>query len=96
MTTTSNKISRVLGIAFLLQFITSFSSSVFIKPLWLVPGNISETMLKIAGNPDLLRTNILVDMFTTLGVIFLGAERIKRTLPTPAINPPINTFVGRQ
>ena len=73
MITTSNKISRVLGIAFLLQFITSFSSGVFIKPLWLVPGNISETMLKIAGNPNLLRANILADMFTALGVIFLGA-----------------------
>ena len=73
MTTTSNKISRVLGIAFLLQFITSFSSGIFIKPLWLVPENISETMLKIAENPWALRTNILVDMLTALGVIFLGA-----------------------
>jgi len=69
----NNKTSRVLGIAFLLQFITSFSSSIFIKPLWLVPGNIRETMLKIAENPGLLRANILADMLTALGVIFLGA-----------------------
>ena len=66
---TKNKISRILGIAFLLQFITSFSSGVFIQPLWLVPDDIAGTML----NPGLLRTNILVDMLTALGVIFLGA-----------------------
>lgn len=71
--TTNNKISRVLGIAFLLQFITSFSSGIFIKPLWFAEGNISETLLKIADNPWALRINILADMFTALGVIFLGA-----------------------
>jgi hypothetical protein len=67
------KISRVLGVAFLVQFITSISSGQFIKPLWLVPGNIRETMLKIAGNPGVVKANILVDMLTALGVIFLGA-----------------------
>jgi hypothetical protein len=36
----NKKTSRVLGIAFLLQFITSISSGLFIRPLWLVPGNI--------------------------------------------------------
>ena len=70
---TKNKISRILGIAFLLQFVTSFSSGVFIQPLWLVPDDIAGTMLKIADNPGLLRINILVDMLTALGVIFLGA-----------------------
>ena len=70
---TINKTSRVLGAAFLLQFVTSFSSGLFIQPLWLVPGNIHETMLKVAANPGLVITNILVDMLTALGVIFLGA-----------------------
>ena len=73
MATKNYKISRVLGIAFLLQFITSVSSGLFLQPAWLVPGNISETMLKIADNPGLMKTNILVDMLTALGVIFLGA-----------------------
>jgi hypothetical protein len=70
---TTNKVSRVLGLAFLLQFITSVSSGSFIRPLWLVPDNIRATMLKIAENPNLLRVNILVDMLTALGVILLGA-----------------------
>jgi Domain of unknown function (DUF4386) len=70
---TSNKVSRVLGVAFLLQFITSVSSGLFIRPLWLVSGNIRATMLKIAENPAVLRINILVDMLTSLGVIWLGA-----------------------
>jgi hypothetical protein len=69
----NDKTSRILGVAFLLQFITSVSSGLFLQPAWLVPGNIHETMLKIAGNPSLMKTNILVDMLTALGVIFLGA-----------------------
>lgn len=70
---TNNKTSRMLGIAFLLQFVTSVSSGIFIKPIWYVPENISATMLKIAENPWSLRANILVDMLTALGVVFLGA-----------------------
>ncbi len=67
------KTSRVLGVAFLIQFVTSFSSAVFLNPAWTVSGNISETMRKIASNPGLVRANILVDMLTALGIIFLGA-----------------------
>jgi len=70
---TSNKVSRVIGFAFLLQFITSVSSGLIIRPLWLVPDDISATMLKIAENPVLLLVNILVDMLTAFGVVFLGA-----------------------
>ncbi|MGD8406447.1 MAG: DUF4386 domain-containing protein [Anaerolineales bacterium] len=67
------KTSKVLGVAFLLQFITSFSSGVFLKAVWFVDGNMGETMLKIAANSLLFRANILVDMLTALGVAFLGA-----------------------
>jgi len=70
---TNHKISRVLGVAFLLQFITSVTSGLFLQPAWLVPGDISATMLKIADNPDLMKANILLDACTALGVIFLGA-----------------------
>ncbi len=70
---TVNKVSRVLGVAFLLQFVTSFSSGAFLKQAWFVDGNISETMLKIADSPWLMSTTILLDMLTALGVIFLGA-----------------------
>ncbi len=68
-----NRTSRVLGIAFLLQFVTSFSSGVFVKSALIVPDSISESMLKIANNPLLMRAYILVDMLTALGIIFLGA-----------------------
>jgi len=70
---TTKKVSRVLGFAFLLQFITSVSSGSVIRPLWLVADDIRATMLKIAENPTVLRINILVDTLTALGVIFLGA-----------------------
>jgi len=69
---TVNKTSRVLGVAFLLQFFTSFSSGVFLKPALIAPGSISEIMIKIADNPSLIRAYILVDMLTALGIIFLG------------------------
>ena len=70
---TIKKTSRVLGVAFLLQFVTSFCSGAFLHQAWFVAGNINETMLKIANNPWLMRANILVDMLTALGIIFLGA-----------------------
>lgn len=61
-----------MGIAFLLQFVTSFSSGVFVKAAWFVEGDMGETMLKIAANPLLFRANIFLDMLTALGVSFLG------------------------
>lgn len=66
-------VSRILGIAFLLQFVTSLSSGVLLQPAWLVPDSIHETMLNIASNPSLMMANILLDMLTALGIIFLGA-----------------------
>ena len=67
------KTTRILGLAFLLQFITSIASGMVLRATWYVPGNMSETLVKIASNPSMLRVNILFDMLTALGVIFLGA-----------------------
>jgi hypothetical protein len=69
---TETRTTRILGIAFLLQFITSLSSGVWFKAAWFVPEDMSATMLKMATNPGLVRANILVDMLTALGVTFLG------------------------
>jgi hypothetical protein len=68
-----NKTSRVLGAAFLLQAITSLTSGMILKLALVVPGNISESMIKIANNAWLMRANILGEMITALGIIFLGA-----------------------
>jgi hypothetical protein len=70
---TVNKTSRILGIAFLLQFVTSFSSGVLVQPALIAPDNISESMITIANNAGLMRAGILLDMLTALGIIFLGA-----------------------
>lgn len=67
-----NNTSRVLGVAFLLQFVTSLSSGTILRQALIVPGNISETMIKIARNPWLMRANMFVDMLSALGIIFLG------------------------
>ena len=69
----ANKASRVLGVAFLLQAITSLASGLIMKLALTVPGNISESMINIANKPWLMRTNILGEMITAFGIIFLGA-----------------------
>lgn len=68
-----NKNTRILGVAFVFQFITSFANGVFIKPLWIVPGNIEQTVMRIAENSGIFRMAIFLDVLTALGVIFLGA-----------------------
>ena len=70
---TTKKTSSILGLAFLLQFITSFASAMFLRQTWFVAGNMSETFSKIANNSLLMRVNILFDMLTALGIIFLGS-----------------------
>ncbi|MBI9107808.1 MAG: DUF4386 domain-containing protein [Spirochaetales bacterium] len=67
------KTTIILGIAFVLQFITSFLNGVFIKPLWFVSGNMEQTLMKIAENSNIFRLAIFLDVLTGLGVIFLGA-----------------------
>ena len=69
----ANKTSKVLGIAFLLQFFTSLFSGTILRQKLIIPGNITESMNKIAENAWLMRVNILVDMITSVGIIFLGA-----------------------
>jgi hypothetical protein len=70
---TINNTSKILGVAFLLQAITSLVSGLIMKLALTVPGNISETMIKIANNAWLMRVNILGEIITALGIIFLGA-----------------------
>jgi hypothetical protein len=69
----ANKTSRVLGVAFLLQAVTSLASGVILRSVLTVPGNISGTMTNIANNAWLMRLNILGEVLTALGIIFLGA-----------------------
>jgi hypothetical protein len=70
---TVNKTSRILGVAFVLQFVTSIASGMLLRPNWFVPGDINASLIKIASQAAWLRANIIVDMLTALGVIFLGA-----------------------
>ncbi len=63
---------RVLGSAFLLQFITSLISGTVLRQMWHVPGDISKSMIKIADHAGWMRANIFVDMLTAMGIIFLG------------------------
>ncbi len=75
----TEKKSRILGLAFLIQFVTSFTCGVFVLPMatgvksFGAPGNIGQTMATIAGNAGLIHLNIVMELFTAAGVIFLGA-----------------------
>jgi len=65
--------SKVLGVAFLLQAVTSLLSGVILKAALIVPGNISETMIRITNHAWLMRANILGEVATAIGIIFLAA-----------------------
>ena len=69
----SSRLSRVLGIAFLLQFVTSLVSGTVLKPAWYVAGDMAANLVRIAERPLALRGFVLLDVVTALGVAFLGA-----------------------
>ena len=67
------KTSIVLGIAFLLELITNVVNGMVLRPALITTGNITESMANIANNVWLMKTYILVDIITALGIVFLGA-----------------------
>jgi hypothetical protein len=66
-------VSRILGFAFLLQFFTSLAGGLILKMGLVVSGDTAATLLRIAARPWLLRVNILDEMVTAGGVIWLAA-----------------------
>jgi len=75
----TEKKSRILGLAFLIQFVTSFASGVFVLPMAIgvnsfsVPEGIGQTMANIAGKPGLIRLTVFMELITAVAVIFLAA-----------------------
>ena len=75
---TTEKRTRLLGLAFLIQFVTSFTSGLVVLPRATgVQGfgaleNIGQTMATIAKNAGLIHLDILLELVTAAGVIFLG------------------------
>jgi len=65
------KLSGALGTAFLFQATTSLISGVIPMSL-IVPGNVGQSMINIAGHAGLMRANFLGDLITAVGVITLG------------------------
>jgi hypothetical protein len=76
---TTEKKSRILGLAFLIQFVTSITNGLVVLPMATgVQGfglleNIGQTMANIARNAGLIHLDILLELVTAAGVIFLGA-----------------------
>jgi hypothetical protein len=48
-------------------------SGPILRPALIVSEDIGETMINIADNDLLMRANLLIDMLTALGIVFLGA-----------------------
>jgi hypothetical protein len=75
----TEKKSRVLGLAFLIQFVTSIATGLVVLPAatgvqsFGLPENIGQIMATIARNAGLIHLDILLELFTAAGVIFLGA-----------------------
>ncbi|HCM26761.1 MAG TPA: hypothetical protein DIC34_09495 [Treponema sp.] len=76
---TTEKRSRLLGLAFLIQFVTSFTSGVIVLPRatgvngFALPDSIGRTLANIARNAGLIQLTILMELVTAAVVIFLGA-----------------------
>ena len=76
---TTEKKTRLLGLAFLIQVVTSFTSGLGVLPRATgVQGfgllqTIGQTMATIAKNAGLIHLDILLELVTAAGVIFLGA-----------------------
>jgi hypothetical protein len=68
-----NKVTKVLGWAFLIQAVSSLISGAVLETKWYVEGDMHATLLNIASQPGLFKTNIFVDIITAMGIIFLGA-----------------------
>ena len=65
------ELSAALGVAFLFQATTSLISGMIPMSL-IVPGNIDQSMINIAGHAGLMRANFVGDLITGVGVIVLG------------------------
>ena len=70
---TEGRHGRVLGAAFLLQAMTSLAGGLLLDLFLVVPGKIGETMTRVAHHPAWMRADILIEMVTAGGVIWLGA-----------------------
>jgi hypothetical protein len=70
----ADKTSRILGIAFLLQAVTSLASGMILKLGLIVPGDVGQSMANVANSPWLFRASIMGEMITAAGIIFLGAS----------------------
>jgi len=68
-----NGTSRMLGIAFLLQAVTSLASGMILKLGLFATRDVGQDMAAVANRPWLLQANILGETITAAGVIFLGA-----------------------
>jgi len=75
----TEKKTRILGLAFLIQFVTSIANGLVVLPAATGIGgfgqldDIGQTMGTIVRNAGLVRLDILVELCTAAGVIFLGA-----------------------
>jgi len=65
------RLSVALGVAFLFQATLSLMSGMIPLSL-IVPGNIDQSMIDIAGHPALMRVNFLGDLITAVRVIVLA------------------------
>lgn len=63
----------ILGFAFLLQFVTSFTAGVSQNSVLIFPDDILGTLTAVIEHETLFRITLLLDGFTALGVVFLGS-----------------------
>ena len=73
---TDKNTPRLLGTAFLIQAVASAVSGFFLLQPLIVPGDIVESMTRIANHATQMRAGILVEMITAMGIVMLGCMLI--------------------
>lgn len=75
----TGKKSRILGLAFLIQFVTAFTIGAIVLPMatgvqsFGLTVNLGQAMANIAKNPGLIQFAIFMELITAVAVIFLAA-----------------------
>jgi len=68
----TNKTNKILGVAFLFQFVTSLTSGMLQKNILFNTEDITLIFSSLISHSQCLQICLFLDMLTVLGVIFLG------------------------
>ena len=67
----TDRTPRYLGAAFVFQFATSLAAGLLSAPL--LDGRASDVMSRLASNPNRMRTTVVLELLTSIGILVMSA-----------------------